>query len=143
METTTRKTIIDQLKTDLQEHLNVASGYNTNLVEARIGIYLWDDFKLKPSMNIWGYQDEIEEYLMGRAKIRLLSLYLYCYANTDGLTDTSQIYNFCEDVENFLESEHFTYNADVIIGSSVIYTGGSQDKASVGQIEVQIRYKQT
>ena len=143
METTTRITIVNQLKEDLENNLNIASGYSVDLVEVKSGIYLWDDFHIKPAVSIWAYKDEIEEYLMGRAKIRLLYFYIYAYSKTDGVGGTGDIYDFCEDIENFLESTHFTYSDDVIIGDSVIYTGGSQDQASIGQIEIQVRYKQT
>jgi len=144
METTTRRTIIDQFKLDLQENLNVASGYNTDVTEVRNGIYLWEDFSLKPSIAYWAYKDEIEGYEQGtRSRYRLLYFYIYCYHSTDGLTNTSDIYDMVEDVENFLESSHFTYSDDVILGDSIIYTGGSQDQAAIGQIEIQVRYKQS
>lgn len=142
MQTTTRKVIVDQIKVDLEENISVVSGYETDLVEARCGIYVWEDFPLKPVISYWLYRDEIEEHLMGGAKIRLGNFYVYCYTNTDGLTDTSNIYNIVDDLEKFLKSSHNTFYEDTIIGDSNIYTGGSQDKAGLSITEMQIRYKQ-
>jgi len=143
MQTTTRKTIINNLKKDLEEHLNSSEGYNTDVAEVRSGIYMWEDFKVKPAISIWAYEDEIEEYLMGRNKIRLLSIYLYAFAKTDIISNNNVIYDFMEDIENFLESSHFTYYEDVIIGKTMVYTGGSQDQAAIGLLEIQVRYNQT
>ena len=142
MQTTTRKTIIDTFKQDLQDHLNVQSGYENNIAEVRSGIYLYEDFSIKPAISIWAYKDVVEEYMMGKNKIRNLLIYIYCFAPTDGITDTNNIYSLVEDIENFLESEHFTYNPDVIIGDSTIYPGGTQDQAGIGMMEITINYNQ-
>lgn len=142
MQTTTKKVIVDKLKEDLEKKFNVANSYS-KVEEVKSGIFLWDDFLLKPAISFWAYKDMVEEYLMGRNRIMLLHFYLYCYLENDGVGGVGDIYEFSENVEKFLQSSNFTYSDDVIIGDSVIYTGGSQDRASICQIEFQVRYNKT
>lgn len=143
MQTTTRKAIVDQLKSDLETKITVANGYKTDIVEVRPAICMWEDLQLKPAISFWAYEDDIEEHLMGGVKQRSLSIYVYSYTNTDGITDTNKIYDLVEDVEKFLKSSDNTYRKETVIGKSVIYTGGVQDKAGIGQTEIQIKYKQS
>jgi len=143
MQTTTRKTILNQIKDDIVQYLTVPNGYETTIQDVRIGMYVWEDFNLKPAVSFFCDVDEIEEYLMGREKIRLMNIRMFLWSHTDGLSNTTKIYDFAEDVENFLESSDFTYSDDVIIGDTEVYTGGVQDNAAVALVKFQIRYKQT
>lgn len=142
MQTTNKKIIVDQLETDLNTKFTEAALYN-DIEEVKSGIFLWEDFNLYPSISFWAYEDIVEEYLMGRSRIMLLSFHLFCYAENDGIGGVGTIYEFCENIEKFLQSSDFTYSDDVIIGDSVIYTGGSQDRASIGRIKFQVRYNKT
>jgi hypothetical protein len=143
MNTTTRKTIIDQLKSDLETKITVANGYNSDVVEVRPSVCMWEDLQLKPALSFWAYEDEIEDHLMGGIKLRILKINVYSYTNTDGITDTNRIYDLVEDVENFLKSSDNTYRKETVMGKSVIYTGGVQDKAGIGRTEIHIKYKQS
>lgn len=142
MEITTRKTILNDLKDELEINLNQTSGYDTTVLEVKSGIYLFEDFQMRPAISFWGYQDKVIEYLMGHNKIRKLYIYLYCFSDTDGITNTDNIYKLINDVEVFLASDQFTYSNEVTIDQTTIYPGGVQDQSSIGLIEFNINYNQ-
>jgi hypothetical protein len=143
MQTTTRKTILNKIKDDIVQYLTVANGYETTIQDVRVGMYIWEDFNIKPAVSFYCDVDEIEAYEMGRSKIRLMNIEMWLWNRTDGVTNTTKIYDFAEDVENFLESSDFTYSDDVVMSDTEIYTGGVQDNAAIALVKFQIRYKQT
>ena len=134
-----RNTILKALKSDLTK-IQTSRDYNSDPVEIRRGIHLWEDFTMKPAISFWCYNDEkLNEF--GGTGIRYLNVYMYGYTDTDGLEDVDNIHNLADDVEDFLHSStDWTYKKDTEVGDMVIYEGGVQDPASMFQLEIRIKY---
>lgn len=142
MQTTTRKDVLETLKEDLNKKLSVANGYNTEIQDIRIGMYVYEDFNILPAISFYCDVDEIEDYLMGRTRVRLMNIDLWLWSKSDGISNTTGIYDFIDDIENFLTSSDFTFSEDLIMGTTEIYVGGVQDQAQIGLIKFQVRYLQ-
>jgi len=140
METTNPKTILIALKDDLKQNFNVASGYNFELEDVRIGNYFFQDFKLKPAISLWGALESPEEYVMGGSIITLLNIKIYAFLNSDGVSNNLDIYDMSQDVRAFVKSTNFTYKSDVIMGEVFNYPGGPQDKQSISITDINVRY---
>ena len=142
METTTPKVILTALKNDLKEKFNLASGYNFDLADVKIGNFFFQDFKIKPAIGIWGALETPEEYKMGGVIVTLLSIKIYAFLNTDGVSNNLDVYDMSQDIRAFVKSTNFTYKNDVIIGEVFNYPGGPQDKQSISITDIEVRYNQ-
>lgn len=142
METTTRKIILETLKEDLEKNLSVANGYDTDIQDVRIGMYVYEDFNILPAISFYCDVDEIEDYIMGNSRVRLMNIDIWLWSRSDGISNTTGIYDLVNDVEKFLTSDHFTFSGDLIMGTAQIYTGGVQDQAQIGLLKLNVRYVQ-
>lgn len=133
-----RNDILKQLKTDLSK-ISTSRDYNTDPTEVRRGSYINEDFSIVPAISFRCYDDR-KKNLFGRTGIRWLHVYVYGYADTDGLENTDDIYELADDVEDFLYSTDWTYTDDTEVGDMIVIEGGIQDPHSTFQLEVRIKY---
>lgn len=135
-----RNTILKQLKTDLEDTITAANGYEMDVAEVRRGIYTSEDIPDKPALAFWCYGDNVLEHLMDRKQLRVLLVHLYGFTTTDGAGDVDQIHELAEAVDTFLFSSDWTYSSSTLVGDMVIYEGGTQDPESVFSLELEIKY---
>ena len=140
---TTRKDIIEQLKTDTDNNVSVAEGYNTNIAEVRIGVYDPTEFITLPSIGYWVIEDEIIDDMMDDNVLRKLNMICYFYADSDGYDSYTTLYNLFEDIEKFLYSTDFTYSSGTQLGRLIISYGGVNEQVGMGVLNFQITYEQT
>ena len=136
-----RNTILNKLKTDMEDYIKSSRGYETDPVEVIRGIQMFEDISMKPAICFWCFRDESEGQFAGNDR-RILYIYIYGYADTDGYGDVDDVYDLASDVEYFLHND-FTYENDTFVGNITIYEGGAQDPASMFELEIKIKYKQT
>jgi len=136
--------ILEQLKTDLEEKLNSINGYDTDVLEVKVGDFIWEDMKVRPSISILADVGEVEEKLLGNTYIRNTHILVNMYMNNaPGMKEFEDIYKFRDDVESFLfRSTDWTYQEDsVLVSPSLIYIGGTSDPVKQAQIRLFVRYK--
>jgi hypothetical protein len=133
-----RKTILSTLKDDLTQKISSENNYNSDLMEVRWGVCVFEELTSKPALSFWCYNDTTEGQFADRDD-RELSIYIYGFADTDGY-NTDAIHDLLDDVLYFLQND-FTYKADVYVGNAVVYEGGVQDPALVFELEIKIKYE--
>lgn len=139
---TTRLIVLDQVESDLKNNLHSANGYEHTPVEIKRGIYKWDDFIMKPVICFTLTQDVPADEQQYGEDTRWITLFFYIYAQTDGVGDTTQIFEMIEDLENFLQStDHFTYSKQTLIGAIEVKEGGSSDPINTALLQAQIIYE--
>lgn len=138
----TRMTIINQLKTDLEDSVKSSRGYYNDLVEVNLGIYNFDYYSQYPAVAYWAYSDSKDEEYLDDNRHRLLSFLIYGYHETDGLSDYNPIYKLAEDVEKFLMSTDWTYSDCTLLEEVVITVGGVDNQRCMFDLRFQVQYLQ-
>lgn len=137
-----RNTILNQLKTDMQDYLKSAMGYSSDPRKIIRGVRIFEDVEAKPAISFWCYNDEREEAFSNTA-YRFLHIYVYGFCDTDGYGDNvDDIHNLLGDVEYFLYND-FTYRDDTDVGDAIVYEGGVSDPCLEFRLEIRIRYQNT
>ena len=139
----TRKTIIDQIKTDVENTVKSANGYNSDTVEVRIGVYDPSEFTQLPSIGFWIVEDEIIDDMMDDSILRKLNMICYMYADSDGYNSYEVLYKLFDDIEKFLYSTDWTYNSGTQLGRLIISYGGVDEQIGMGVLNFQVTYEQT
>ena len=136
-----RNTILNKLKTDMEDYIKSSRGYHMDPVEVTRGIQMFEDIEMKPAICFWCYRDESTGQFSGGDR-RFLYVYIYGYCDTDGYGDVDDIHDLASDVEYFLFND-FTYENDTLVGDFTIYEGGAQDTASFFELDIKIKYSNT
>jgi hypothetical protein len=129
---TVRNTILNTLKSEMEDYIKTSRGYNTDPVKVIRGVIIFEDVEQKPALSFWCFNEEN----------RFLHIYIYGFCDTDGYGDVDEIHKLLGDLEYFLYND-FTYTDDTDIGDSIVYEGGVSDPVSEFRLEIRIRYKNT
>ncbi len=143
-DTNTDIILIDTLKTDIKDKLNVANGYDTEVMEVKIGEHMWEDMKIKPSISLNPFQEEIEKALLGNTYIRNLYFYAELFMeHQSGFDGHEELLKFKNDFESFLtQSTDWTYRQDTVLAfPSKQYIGGKHDPVLQAEVQFYVRYK--
>lgn len=143
MESTNRKTIIEQIKIDVDNKLNSGEGYQSDLMGFRVGVFDATEFDLLPSAGLWLLEDLLEEDLMDETTFRRLNLIIYAYVDSDGLDSYTSMYNLIDDFEKFLYSSDSTYYENTFLGNVVITYGGTNEQIGMFVLNFSILYTQS
>ena len=139
---TTNFEIVKQLKTDIENAFSkVDNGYDTEVRDVQIGQFLWEDMKVKPSISIFPWQEDIAATVMGGRHTMDLYMYANLYMNMkDGWEN---LLKFVNDFNSFLlYSTDNTYVGETQIVPPVVYfIGWKQDPVLQAQINFFVRYK--
>ena len=137
-----RKDIIVQFKTDVIDKLSIANGYKTDLVEVRLGIVSFDQFAQRPALGYWMYLDEKDTEHYDTTRLRWLNFYIYFYTDDENMTDYEQIYDFADDLEDFLMSSDWSYTDQSLLGDMIINIGGVEEGRAMGDLIMKVAYYQ-
>jgi len=141
---TTRKDIIQQIKEDLSEKVNVAGGYKTDVIEVRIGVVNPDKFTMRPAIGIWSYEDVVEEQLMDDDLLRTNKFIVYGYIDvTEDYDDYEPLYDFVKDIEQFLYSSDNRHTKNTRILNTKTNYGGVNIPVGYFIIFFDVDYYQT
>lgn len=138
---TQRRTILDQIKTDIEDKWQANRGYNYTPIAVKRGNHKWNDFDVKPVICYSMFRDENDEDSEHGALVRWINLYIYGYADTDGNGNTDVIHDLAEDCENFLNSTDFTYTNNTLIGDTEIFEGGLSNPINSFLITIKVMYE--
>ena len=134
-----RNTILTAIETEIKEKINSSNDYNSDLMEVRRGIAIFEEFTSKPAVAFWSKDDKSEEGQFAGSDMRELTILFYGFCDTDGY-NADAIHNLLDDILYFLQND-FTYKDDVYVGDIAIYEGGTSDLAMVFELEVHIKYE--
>jgi len=137
-----RKDIIIQFKTDLDEKFSIANGYNTDLVEVVLGIVSFDQFAQRPALGYWMYLDEKDEENYNTTRLRWLNFYLYGYTDGENMTNYEKIYDFADDLEDFIMSSDWTYTNNTLLGDLIVTVGGVEEGRAMFDLIMKVAYYQ-
>jgi len=137
-----RKDIINQIELDIKTKLNSSRGYNSDLVEFRVGVFDPTEFTMLPSAGMWLLEDIVEDDLMDNGIFRRLNLIIYAYVENDGYDTYESMYDLIADFEKFLYSDDFTFKSNTILGNVVITYGGATKQIGMFVLNFSILYTQ-
>jgi len=137
-----RSVIIKQLETDMVDSIKSSRGYNSDLVEVKLGIVSFDYFAQRPSVGYWMFMDTKDDEYLDNDRHRMLNFIIYGYADTDGLDGYDPIYELADDVEKFLMSTDWTYTQDSLLGDIVVTVGGTDNQRCMFDLVFQVQYVQ-
>ena len=138
----TRKTILNQLKKDLQDNLHSSKGYNTDPVEIIEGIVSFYSVLQRPTVAYFMFSDNIIEEHLDNERERELNLLVYGYADVS-LGDFDPIYDLADDIESFLYSTDWSYTDQSMLGTMNVIVGGIENDQAMCDLTIKIRYTQT
>jgi len=136
--------ILSQLKSDLQNKLTRDNEYDTEVMQVKVGEWLWEDMKLRPAIAIYTLPEEIEKQLFENIFIKNINIVVDLFMdNQPGLGEFEDIYKFKDDVESFIfKSSDWTYQSESqYVGPSMVYIGGDHDPVKQAVITFFVRYK--
>jgi hypothetical protein len=135
--------ILQQLKDDFENNFNdVEDRYN--IMNIRVGDYIYEDMHDYPSISINGYSTNLdtEHKVMGGSYYKELMINLDMYMNYDsGIDNWDEIYKFREQVENFLLGTGNTFRTGISIGEEQLTYISPQENLAQARIEFSIIYK--
>jgi hypothetical protein len=134
-----RNTILNTIKDELKEYITSSNDYNSDLMEVKRGIAVFEEFSSKPAISFWCETDTTEEGQFAGSDRRELTILLYGFCDTDGYNPDA-IHLLLDDILYFLQND-FTYKDDVYVGDATIYEGGTQDMAMVFELQFKIKYE--
>jgi hypothetical protein len=136
-----RNTILTTLEAEIKQKINSSNNYNSDLMEVKRGIAVFEEFTSKPALTFWCEKDETEEGQFAGADRRELTILFYGFCDTDGY-NANVIHNLLDDLLYFIQND-FTYKDDVYVGDATIYEGGATDPALVFELQTKIKYERT
>ncbi len=137
-----RSVIIKQFATDVIANIKSSRGYETDPIEAKLGILSFDYFVQRPAIGYWMFMDTKDDEYLDDDRHRMLNFVIYGYADTNGLDDFDPIYELANDVEKFLYSTDWTYNQDTLLGDIVVTVGGTDNQRCMFDLVMQVQYVQ-
>ena len=137
-----RKDIIQQFKKDLETSMNIAHGYKTDAVEFKLGIVSFDSFAQRPALGYWMFLDEKDEENYDTTRLRWLNFYMYGYTDDENMTDYEAIYDFADDIEDFIYSTDWTYTDQTLTGDLIVTVGGVEEGRAMFDLIIRVAYYQ-
>ena len=134
-----RNTILTAIQDEIKNKINSSNSYNTDLMEVRRGICVFEELTSKPAISFWCSEDKIEEGQFAGSDMRELTILFYGFCDTDGY-NADAIHDLLDDVLYFIQND-FTYKDDVYVGDASIYEGGTSDPAMVFELQIKIKYE--
>lgn len=146
-----RQTILDTLKTDLKEKLNVANDYKSEPIDIIEGVAGFNNIVQRPIIGYTMVSDIINNEYMGdedasfdsdNERERILTIVLF------GQEDVSYksydpLYNLIHDVEKFIISTDWTYHKTTMLGDVGFWIGEIDFNQAYFTVEIQVYYTQT
>jgi len=137
-----RSVIIKQLGSDMRDSVKSSRGYESDLVEVKLGIQSFDYFAMRPAIGYWMFMDTKDEEYLDDNRYRMLNFIIYGYTDTDGLDEFDSIYQLADDVEKFLMSDDWTYTHSSLLGDITVTVGGTDNQRCMFDLVVQVQYVQ-
>jgi hypothetical protein len=135
--------VLAQLKSDLEDKFNNET--RTQCSQFKIGDYMWEDHKIKPSLSFQGdvITIDTEHKIMGGHYYKQIDITLDMFMdNNPDVEIHDDIYKFKDDIEKFLKSTDWTFRAETSIGpESVVYIGGPSDPVKQARLTFSVIYK--
>jgi len=138
---TNRLTILDQIEADLNNSLTSEKDYQHTPVEIKRGIHKWDDFLVKPVVCFTLTADLPDDDNQYGEDARWLTIMFYIYSQTDGGGSTNQIHEMVDDLETFIQSDHFTYSDQTLILDIEVLEGGTSSPINTAIMQTRIIYE--
>ena len=141
----TRDDILEQLKTDLQDYVKSSrSPYKSDIAVVKRGVYFYSDIVERPAICFAASEDKRHEEMFsetGTDQVRILSVYLYGYIDSDGLGNHDDLHQLTHDIEYFFKY-HFTYKNNTYIVDIGMSERGIEDSTSMFDMDLEIYYTQ-
>ena len=141
----TRKTILEQIKKDLEDNLHSSNNYKSDPTQIIEGITNFDDAIQRPVIAFMLTSDTIMDEDLGAedGRERILNLLFYGYEDAS-YNNYGPLYDLIDDVEKFLmNTTDFTYTDQTLLGNVSLWTGGVDFNRAYFTLEVQVYYTQT
>lgn len=138
----TRKEILHKLKEDIDTKLSVANGYQTDIVEVKLGVCSFNQFAQRPALGYWCYLDEKDEENYDSTRLRWLHILIYGYTDDDFQSGYENIYNFAEDTEAFLYSEDWSCSDATLLGNLILKPGETDQGRAMFELDIRVGYYQ-
>lgn len=135
-----RNTILRALKEESQERISYANGYNAEVAESLRGIIMFSDTSIRPCLVVWCRTDTVLQHKQDGKAERVLAVSLIGYMDTNDLTDSSELHDFAEAVEYFVNYD-FSYKDKTLVDDIIVYEGGASDPAGIFEMRIRIFYE--
>lgn len=122
--------IINQFKTDVEDKISTANGYQTDIITIKFGYSSFTTIEPKPGLWYWVNRDEASDDYMDDEFLRTLQFRVVGYTDDEDVLDYMNIFNFAQDIENFLRSSDWThYEPTKLLGVDFAAGEGDQGHA--------------
>ena len=148
----TRKTILNQLTTDLVNKLNVNGGYDSEPVQIIEGLSNFASVLQRPIIGYMFTNDIVNKEYMGggddgsfeddNERERILSIILFGQDDVS-YEDYETLYNLINDVEKFVMSSDWTYYKQTYLGDISLWVGEVDYNQAYFTLDIKVYYTQT
>jgi len=139
----TRKDIINQLKTDMVNAFDATNVSYMNVTEVVCGIVNFDYFATRPAVAYWAFSDEKNDEYLDDERHRILNIIIYGYTDLNNVDQNyDDIYDLADDVERFLMSSDWTYTDCTLLGDIIVTVGGTDNQRCMFDLTIQVEYVQ-
>ena len=139
-----RDTILTALKDDISTYIQSSNtNYTSDIGEVRRGIHGHTEIVNRPFIGISMESDDVDQEIFedtGTDQIRIITIYIYSYSNTDGIDDYTTMYDLIKDLEYCLKYD-FTYKSKTYIGKIGIVEGGVSNPLAFFDMYITIQYQ--
>lgn len=141
-----RLTILDTLKSEMKSTIISSSpNYNSDISEIQHGDHGIDEVINTPFIGIILLKDEINKQVfsgVGLDQIRILSLHLYGYMNSDGLGNYDEMFTMIEDLSYFFKYD-FSHRMNTKVGKIIPYQNGVSTPYAIFDMYFEVTYEYT
>lgn len=138
----TVNTIIDQLKTDMEDHIKSSNDYNTDPIKVLYGTFSPTDVQEYPSLC---YADTGMEFIeqMGEEGYGWVDIMVYGYSNYDGINNTNTIRELALDAVYFIYND-WTYTDNTEFSNNLVISPiGPGHPISSFTFDIRVRFDYT
>lgn len=140
----TVNTILDKLKSDMEDKIDPAGNYSKRPI-IKHGYYTESELKADLPAVCFACLGEEFDMSISDDILVYINIRMYGYANSDGIDSKDDIKELAHDVLHFLHSSDFTYVDDQWLVSDVLYVESSPPENTVGEFvfDIKIKYETT